>query len=71
MNNDPRIDLSLSADSILFATFGDEYLALSERHKSLIIDDYIQAEDGNMDCREYQRCIGRGNLLSYARVLSI
>lgn len=50
----------------LASTFGDEFLALSLTEQNCLIRDCTEG-GGVADLAEYRRCIGIGNLASYAR----
>lgn len=50
----------------LAEVFGEEWARLSTSDQALIIRDCTE-EGGVADLRVYQRSIGRGNLLAYAK----
>lgn len=50
-------------------SFGAEFNTLTQLHKDLIVDDFIDAT--TVDLVDYRKRIGKGNLLSYAKCLEI
>jgi hypothetical protein len=59
------------ADAMLERAFSAEYIKLDSAQHSAVLTDFVQAcaDDTGMSVSEYKRCIGDGNLASYANSL--
>lgn len=60
------------ADAALESAFGAEYIQLSDIHRKLVLQDCLEAGDEeHISIRQYLHRIGKGNLSSYAEVMSV
>ena len=58
------------AGTALEYTWGAEYIGLSSIQEKLVMQDFLEASEGeNLTANQYYRRIGKGNLLSYAECL--